>query len=190
MRTKGQGLQCHLQVWLRAPVPLKQWVQAGQSCPDAAGVADACTRGNKAGNYSVKYCAWQWWKAELSLNTDLIPAAIREGHSVWQECGSERLATLCCFWRQIYQGHPWKQSVPGPAQTGQSQGHGCRRTLQSAWPRPEEGGSGDAQWGTAAWPCWWPVPMLCLGRVCMEQLALGRITDRTQTSVYDFTLIL
>lgn len=24
----------------------------------------------------------------------------------------------------------------------------------------------------------------------MEQLALGRITDRTQTSVYDFTLIL
>lgn len=120
-------------------------MQAGQSCPDAAGVADACTRGNKAGNYSVEYCAWQWWKAELSLNTDLIPAAIREGHSVWQACGSQCLATLCCFWMQIYQGHLWKQSVPGPAQTVQSQGHGCRRTLQLAWPRPEEGGSGDAQ---------------------------------------------
>lgn len=204
MRTRGQGLQCHSQCcrcgWGHQ-CPVKQWVQAGQSwgCPAAVGMADACTRGNKAGNYSVEYCAWQWWKAELSLK-HWFYSSCRERTAL---CG--RLVALsvghtcCCFWTQICQGQLWKQTVPGPAQTVRVRDVAVGRTLQLTWPRPEEGGSrectrphclGNAQGGTAACTCWWPVPMLCLGHMCMEQLAWGRITDRTQTSVYDFTLSL
>lgn len=205
MRTRGQGLQCHLQCcrcgWGHQ-CPAKQWVQAGQSWgrPAAVGMADTCTQGNKAGNYSVKYCAWQWWKAELSLKhwfysscrerTALRVAGVRLSVLATLVAASGRKSARVTCGDRLYQVLLRQWRVRDVA---------VGRTLQLTWPRPEEGGSrecsrphclGNAQGGTAACTCWWPVPMLCLGHMCMEQLAWGRITDRTQTSVYDFTLSL
>lgn len=173
MRQKAEVFQLRSERCTRLSVAsLLPRVQAG-------GVADVSIQGNKAGNYSVKSCTWQWWKAQLSLE-HLFYSSYHQRMAplVWPACGLKHYA-ICVDASAT--GITCEKRLHGSHMTTEWSGPWLKRGLCNQYDpsqKPEGHSVGQlhvpagdqyqcSAWGQFAW-----------------------ITDRTQTLGDDITLIL